>query len=134
MHDYGLRKNEQLIESYHWKKVPHKKVILSNVKMCEKRITVDKIAKWLRDWKCPQLERTEAFWLTEAVVKAIENNQQTADISQMFNIQVAIYTSIGYAGTLPREAIATMLYDKLFKKIDENDEQITVKLNWWCFF
>jgi len=132
MHDYGLNERERLIESNHWKVMPYKRVILSNVKLCKNRITVDKIAKKLKDWKCPQLEFTEAFWLTEAVVNATKNNQSTADISQMFNIQVAIYAASGYAGTLPRESISAMLYEKLFKKIDENDEQITVKLNWWC--
>lgn len=132
MHDYGLNRNERLIESNHWKLVPYKKVIMSNVKLCKNRITVDKIAKHLSGWKFPQLERTEAVWLTEAVVNAIEDNQPTADISQMFNIQVALYTDFGYAGTLPREAIAAMLYENLFEKIDENHEQITVKLKWWC--
>lgn len=131
-HDYGLNKEERLIENNHWKSIPYKKVVLSNVKMCKNRITVNKIAKKIRDWRFPQLERTEAVWLTEAVVSAINANEQTADISKMFNIQVAIYTNYGYAGTLPREAISAMLFEKLFKKIDENDEQITVKLNWWC--
>ena len=132
MHDYGLNKNEQLIESNHWKETPYKKVVLCNVKSCKNRITVDKIDKWLKSWKLPKLARTEAFWLTETVVKAINANESTADISKMFNIQVALYTDYGYAGTLPREAITNMLYQTLFKKFDENDEQITVKLNWWC--
>lgn len=132
MHDYGLNNNGRLIESNHWQEIPHKKVILCNVKSCKNLITVDKIEKRLRGWKVPELEHTEAVWLTEAVVNAINANKHTADISRMFNIQVAIYTSFGYAGTLPREAITEMLYETLFKKVDENDEQITVKLKWWC--
>ena len=131
-HDYGLNKNERLIESNHWNDRPYKKVVMSNVRICKNRITVQKIATRLSEWKYPELERTEAYWLTEAVVKAINENQSTADISRMFNIQVAIHTNYGYAGTLPREAITDMLYETLFKKIDENDEQITVKLKWWC--
>jgi len=131
-HDYGLNKEERLIESIHWKEIPHKKVVLCNVRACKNRITVDKIAKRLEGMKIPKLERTEAFWLTEAVVKAINANEPMADISRMFNIQVSLYTDFGYAGTLPREAISRMLFETLFKKIDENDEQITVKLNWWC--
>lgn len=131
-HDYGLSNNERLIQSEHWKEIPHKKVVMCNVKACKNRITVDKIANRLKGWKVPKLERTEAFWLTEAVVNAINNNEPTADISRMFNIQVALYTNYGYAGTLPREAVSRMLFETLFKKIDENDEQITVKLNWWC--
>ena len=132
MHDYGLNDNERLIENNHWKLIPYKRVVLANVRTCKNRITVNKIATKLRDWKVPQLERTEAVWLTEAIVEAINRNQQTADISKMFNIQVAIYTDHGYAGTLPREAISAMLFEKLFTKTDENDEQITVKLKWWC--
>ena len=132
MHDYGLNKKERLIESNHCKEIPHKRVVMCNVKSCKNLITVDKIAKKLQSWKFPELERTEAVWLTEAVVEAINANEPTADISRMFNIQVAIYTNFGYSGTLPREAITNMLFETLFKKIDENDEQITVKLNWWC--
>lgn len=132
MHDYGLNKDERLKISNHWKLIPHKKVVMSNVKICKNRITVDKIEKSLHGWKIPELERAEAIWLTEAVVEAINANQPTADVSKMFNIQLALYTDFGYAGTLPREAIAKMLYETLFKKIDENDEQITVKLNWRC--
>ena len=132
MHDYGLNKNEGLIESNHWKIIPYKKVVMCNVKSCKNRITVNKIEKRLQDWKIPDLARAEAFWLTEAVVNALNANEAVADISKMFNIQVALYTNFGYAGTLPREAISNMLYLTLFKKIDENDEQITVKLNWWC--
>ena len=132
MHDYGLNKNERLIESNHWKETPYKKVVMCNVKLCKNRITVNKIDKWLQGWKIPKLARTEAFWLTEAVVKALNANESVADISKMFNIQVALYTDFGYAGTLPREAITRMLYKDIFKKIEENDEQITVKLNWWC--
>ena len=132
MHDYGLGKKEWLIESNHWKLIPHKKVVMCNVNICKNRITVDKIAKRLSEWKVPQLERTQAVWLTEAVVNAINANQLTADISQMFNIQVAIYSDYGYQGILPREAISALLYKTLFEKIDENEEQITVKLKWWC--
>lgn len=132
MHDYGLNNDERLIETNHWKLIPHKKVVMTNVRTCKNRITVNKIAERLSKWKCPQLERMLAVWLTEAVVKAINENQSTADISKMFNIQVAIYTNFGYAGTLPREAISAMLFENLFTKIDENDEQITVKLKWWC--
>lgn len=128
MHDYGLKKKEQLAISNYWESIPHKKVVMCNVKQCKNRITVDKIAKRLKSWKIPDLERAEAIWLTEAVVEAINANQSTADISKMFNIQVGFQD----IGILPREAIAKMLYKTLFKKIDENDEQITVKLNWWC--
>ena len=109
MHDYGLE-NERHIENNHWKLMPYKKVIMRNVKLCEKRITVKKIAKRLRGWGAPELERAEAIQLTEAVVEAINANQSNADISHMFNIQVAIYSDWGYVGTLPREAITNLLY------------------------
>ena len=128
-HDYGLKRKEELaLSNYYWQTVPHKKVILCNVKLCKNRITVDKIAKRLKKLGAPQLELAEAVWLTETVVEAIKNEQDTADISRMFNIQVAIYN----LGIIPREAIAEKLYEVLFKKIDENDEEITVNLNWWC--
>lgn len=130
MHDYGLRKNEQLIESYQWKLIQDKKVVMSNVKLCKNRITVNKIAKYLQGWMLPELELAEAVWLTQAVVNAIDAEQLIADVSKMFNVQFAIHG----IGIVPKEAIAKKLYETLFKKIDENDEQITVKLNWWCLF
>lgn len=127
-HNYGLDEKEDFSVSNYWKTIPYKKVKMCNVRICKNRITVNKIARWLRDWKFPELERAEATWLTAAVVEAIENNQPTADVSKMFNTQVGI-TGVG---VIPREAITALLFATLFKKIDENDEQITIKLNWWC--
>lgn len=55
-------------------------------------------------------------------------NEPTADISRMFYCQLGSISG----EVFNRKAMAEELYKKLFKKIDENDEQITVKLNWWC--
>ena len=56
------------------------------------------------------------------------------------------YTKTGYKlhykivqdiGKLPLvlihgQGMCGQAYETLFKKVDENDEQITVKLKWWC--
>ena len=132
-HDYGLEKKQELtIRSAHWNLIPHKKVIMSNVWICKNRITVDKIVKRLEGWGIHELELTEAVWLTEAVVKAIEAKQSTANISRMFKIEFSIYDKFGYAGVITKESIAESLYEKLFKKIYEDEEKIIVKLKWRC--
>ena len=105
---------------------------MSNVWICKNRITVDKIVKRLEGWGIRELELTEAVWLTQAVIKAIDAKQPTADISKMFKIELSIYDKFGYAGTITKESIAETLYQKLFKKIYEDEEKIIVKLKWRC--
>lgn len=128
-HNYGLENREEFAVSDQWKSMPYKKVVLANVKQCENRITVGKIARHLRDYGSPMYELAEAVWLTAAVVKAINANESTADISRMFYCQLGGIIS---GDVYNRKSMADELYKKLFKKIDENEEQITVKLNWWC--
>ena len=127
-HNYGLENREDFAVRDYWKSMPYKKVVLANVKQCENRITVGKIARRLREYGSPMYELAEAVWLTQAVVNAIEANEQTADISRMFYCQMGSCKGEFFS----RKSMAEELYKKLFKKIDENDEQITVKLNWWC--
>lgn len=127
-HNYGLENREEFAVSDQWKSIPYKKVVLANVKQCENRITVGKIARHLRNFGSPIYELAEAVWLTEAVVKAINANKPTAEISRMFYCQLGSCNGEFFS----RKSMADELYKKLFKKIDENEDQITVKLNWWC--
>ena len=105
-HNYGLENREEFAVSDQWKSMPYKKVVLANVKQCENRITVGKIARHLRNFGSPMHELAEAVWLTSAVVKAINANEPTADISRMFYCQLGSISG----EVFNRKAMAEELY------------------------
>lgn len=116
-HDYGLDKKKELaLIGNGGRQGICKRVILTNVRSCKNRITVDKIMKCINESGIPELALAEAIWLVEAVVNAINNHNSTADISRMFNFGISIYGEGGYKGTITKESISEMLYESLFKK------------------
>ena len=133
-HNYGLNERDEQAAKIGWKYAPFKKVILTNVKFAQNRITVDKIAKCLEGrllWS--GWERKQAYWLVKAIVAAIEKGEKNADISQMFACDFIAQDSEGKL-LLSQYDIQKELMNSLFSRVYETDEILAVKLKWKVIF
>ena len=129
-HNYDLNERDERAAKVGWKYTPFKTVILTNVKIAQNRITVDKVAKHLKGrLLLPEWERKQAYWLVKAIVEAIEKGEKTADISQMFSCDFFAKDGDGVF-SLPQYSIQNELMYALFSIDYETDEELALKLKW----
>lgn len=125
-HDYGLWAMNMVLcsHNYGWSNPkPCKKVILTNPKECEGNITLDEL---VRDWQNTGHKEWEyilAGWFIHAVIDAIKENQEEADITRLFNRD--FYTRDSDL-VFTQEDVYNHLIPS-FDIIDENDSELRVK-------
>lgn len=119
-----MRKNYGLIRQR------YKKVVMINVLNLQKKITAKKIAKRIKGLNFPALEKKVANNLVNKVNKAIENGQQTVDLTDIFNCEYQIYSR---GEIFPKDPVQQVLLQKIFKKVHETEDELIVKMNWWCY-
>ena len=124
-YDYGLDKVELFLISkdYGWSEPDknHKKVILTNALDCKGKICFSgMVSAWLGTGHV-EWEALLASWFVEAVVKAIEENVNEADITNLFNRDFWAYGN--------RFFTQDQVYNHLIKWFDvvEEDQEV-VKL------
>ena len=129
MHDYGLNEQDKKTAMLGWRAKPFKKVTLTNVWIAKDRLTVDKVAKRLEGCLIlPEWERKIAYWLVKAVVDAIEKEEETADITQLFSCEMEAVDQHGKF-ILRQEYIQNDLMYKLFVRCSETKEELRVRLD-----
>lgn len=130
VHDYGLSKKVE--ETTPWSRTsireekPYKTVILVNVDECRDRITVEKVRKSLigeTGWECGQT--LLAKWLVEAIVGAINNGEDEADITKLFTCNLRGENMFG-TYIRPQVWVINILMAHLFKCVEENDKMMRV--------
>lgn len=86
-HDYGLDDIGIILlgQDYGWNIKPFKKVTLVNPKDCENKIDLMGLVAIWRGTGHSEWESLLAYWFIDAVLKALRNCEDEADISMMFN-------------------------------------------------
>ncbi len=128
-HNYGLEnlKTYLMSRNYLWSEKEHKKVILVNVNECKDKITLTGLVKALKGTGYLEWEALLASWLTIAVINAIKNGEDTADITRMFSRELSAYDAIGKQ-TFPHDKHVDLLMKRLFEKVEESADELKVKL------
>ena len=128
-HNYGLEELKQYLwtRNYSWSKIPHKKVTLINVSDCKDKITLEGTVRVLMGMGHLEWEALEAGWLIEAIIEAIKNGEETANITKVFACKLSAYDSKGKI-TIPHEKHVNFLMEKIFEKVEETDDELKVKL------
>ena len=128
-HNYGLKDLPSYLSTrnYSWSEKPHKKVTLINVTDCKDKITLTGMIKLLMGTGHLEWEALLAAWLIEAVVNAVKNGEDTADITKVFARELSAYNSIS-KWTFPHDAHYKFLMTKIFEKVEENNDELKVKL------
>lgn len=131
-HDYGLgvcyiKEYTTAGENPTWVKKPYKRVLLVNVNECKNRITVSHVLKRLDGMGYKEWEELLTRWLVEAVVEAIHDGKEEADISKMFSCDLHGHD---HWGTFCKEQnrVIDFLMGRLFECITEDDEVMRVRI------
>lgn len=124
-HDYGLNNVGIALSSndYGWNIKPYKQVILVNPKDCENKISVMSMVSAWRGTGHSEWEFLLAKIFVEAVVDAIENNKEEANITNLFNRD---FLSSGDHIFSQKE-----VYDHLipwFEIVEETDDELKLKI------
>jgi len=131
MHDYGLSENQEIPLEKYWQNKPFKRVILTNAWLAKNRITVDKIVAKLHGAEIiPEWKQLLATMLVEAIVKAQENHQMTADITLMFSCELVTLEG----DMIEQKYVHNFIVYKLFNIVSETDDELRVKLTWRSIF
>lgn len=128
-HNYGLEnlKSYLVSRNYSWSEKPHKKVTLINVHDCKDKITLTGTMKLLMGTGHLEWEALLSGWLIEAVLNAIKNGEDTADITRVFARELSAYNSIR-KHTFSHDVHVNFLLEKLFQKVEESDDELKVEL------
>lgn len=130
-HNYGLNESVREFTSYSGKPIriekPYKKVILVNVADCKDRITVWNVCYRLQgigwfDWK-----DLLAHWLVQAVVDAVENGKEEADISKLFTCELRGEDRYGMF-TKTQERVIDFLMGRLFECLYDDGHVMRVRI------
>lgn len=136
-HDYGLDGEVNFGEfayfGHIWEEKPGKHVTLVNVRECQERITVSHVRECLEDIGLFVWKDLLALWLVEAIVKAIDNGQEEADISKLFTCELHGSDNLGplYKS---QERVICFLMGRLFECLEENDEMMRVRIIQRCIY
>ena len=86
-HDYGLDDIGIILlgQDYGWNIKPFKKVTLVNPKDCENKIDLMGLVAIWRGTGHSEWESLLAYWFIKAVLEALNNGEDEADISMMFD-------------------------------------------------
>ncbi len=86
-HDYGLSILDTVLctQDYGWYTKPSKKVILTNPKECENKITVLGLVNEWKNTGHSEWEFLLAGWFVKCVLEALKNKSEEADITVLFN-------------------------------------------------
>ena len=131
-HDYGLKENIQertpiTGEPIRIKERPYKKVILVNVNDCIDKITVLHVTGRLGGLSWFEWEHLLANWLVEAIVEAIDNGKEEADISKLFTCDLQGEDGFGFFRK-SQEQVVDFLMGRLFECVEEDDEVMCVRI------
>lgn len=130
-HDYGL---EQVVMKYTpWSGEPirqektYKKVILVNAGDCKDKITVSHVRERLQGTGWFEWGDLLAHWLVEAIVEAINNGENEADISKLFTCELKGEDKLGFFSK-SQEMVISFLMGRLFECLEEDDEVMRVRI------
>ncbi len=128
-HDYGLKQEVCERTSYGPIRVekPYKKVFLVNVDQYRDKITVHHVQECLKDMGWNVWEDLLAHWLVEAIVEAVDNGQEEADISKLFTCELHGNDHFG-PFCKSQERVHCFLMGRLFERLEENDEMMRVRI------
>ena len=114
--------------TFNWYAEPrmHKTVKLSNVYMC-KFITCNDIIWALRGIGLYEWQRHMSYVLSQSVLKAFDQNQNVADITQMFSCDLVAYNELGKQ-TINQKEVCEFLMESLFKIVRETPDELIVSL------
>ena len=107
----------------------HKKVTLCDVHMC-RTVTCHKIARALMGMGLCEWETHMSHVFSEAVLKAFERGEKTADITKMFSCDLVGVDDVLGNYTKQQKQVCAFLREKLFKTISETDDELKVSLKW----
>lgn len=130
-HNYGL--GESYIKEYTageeptWVKKPYKRVLLVNVNECKDRLTASHVLKRLDGMGYKEWEELLTRWLVEAVVAAIRDGKDEADISKMFSCDLHGHDHWG-PFCKEQNRVIDFLMGRLFECIAEDDEVMRVRI------
>ena len=124
-HNYGLDKVMEI--DVIGVKSPFKKVVLVNPEDAREKITVSGICYRLMGLGKFEWEEAEAYFLVKAIVDSFEAKATEADISVMFSGDLIRVDRFGTEKVF-QENVAKFLIEKLFEKVDENEEELRLKL------
>lgn len=129
-HDYGLKAS---ICEYttNGKPIrverPYKNVILVNVGDCKDRITVSHVRERLQGTGKKEWEAALSNWLVKAIVEAIRNGEEEADITKLFSCDLQVDDKFG-SFTKPQEMVINFLMGRLFECLEEDDNVMRVRI------
>ena len=107
-----------------------KRVVMINVMSTKNKITVNKILKKIKTLDFPAVEENVATSLVDAILNAIKMGQETVDLTNLFYCNYTLYES---GEIFSNEPVQRVLMNKVFKKVNETEHEIQVKMNWWCY-
>lgn len=130
-HNYGLNENVRMYTPYSGKPIrierPYKKVMLVNVGDCKDRITIWHVCHRLQGIGWFEWEDLLAHWLVQAVVDAVQEGKEEADISQLFTCDLR---GDDYMGEFVKsqEKVIDFLMGRLFECIYDDGDVMQVRI------
>lgn len=107
----------------------HKKVTLCDVYKC-KSVTCNDITRALMGMGLCEWETYMSHVFSQAVLKAFERGEQTADITKMFSCNLVGIDDVVGKYTKQQKDVCAFLKEKLFKTVSETEEELMVSLRW----
>lgn len=123
-HDYGLSilDNALSTENYGWYIKPFKKVILTNPRECENKITVLGLVSEWKNTGHSEWEYLLAGWFIQSILEAKKNGLEQADITGLFNKDFLARKSLFFT----KEQVYQHLIP-YFKVVKETDDQLDLE-------
>ena len=131
-HDYGLSVKHPR-EHTPWSgepirlERPFKRVILVNPEDCKDKITVSHIENRLQGTGWFEWEALLARWLVEAIVEAINNGENEADVTKLFTCELQGEDRWG-SFSKSQERVIDFIMGRLFEGLEEDDEVMRVRI------
>lgn len=130
-HNYGLNESVREYTPYTGEPIrverPYKKVILVNGGDCKDQITVWHVCHRLQGTGWFEWEDLLAHWLVQAVVDAVEDGKEEADISKLFTCDLQGEDRHGMF-IKTQERVIDFLMGRLFECLYEDDEVMRVRI------
>lgn len=105
----------------------HKKVILCNADQYT-HVTDSDVARALMGMGLCEWEYYMGSLFTRAIVRAYAQGDKNADITEMFSCQLVGVDLITGPYYKTQENVIAFLLEKLFDKVSENENELTVKV------